>query len=431
MELLIDDWITSHRTELLGFLSTLVQTPSEVYPPQGGELNCQRVVESAYRAAGATTVDVFTPDEAPGLRAHPAFFGTWNGLLRTFENRPNVVGVFKGSGGGRSLLLSAHVDTVPRTPLPWREAEPFSGALKDGKLYGRGSWDTKCGLAIGLYALKCVRAVGLALRGNVILESVVDEEYAGAHGTLASRLRGHNADIAINAEPTGMVVAPAHRGGGQWRITVTGQAGMAFANEKLSTPVYKLARVIEAVRAFNTERNAKLLSGSPPRHYESNPALPLYTLQVSGGGQSYAEAAGIPTACELLAWIEEHPGTTQAMHAQNFTSFIDEYLARDPGFDGIYPDYQPTIRYLPGSVMDQHPFFDVLEQAYRNSGQDYQVGGAPFACDTFIFNLHSPTPALTLGPRGGNAHAADEFVLIEDVLNLTRIYARAIAAWCG
>src|SRR6185436_3240062 len=106
-------------------------------------------------------------------------------------------------------------------------------------------------------------------------------------------------------------------------------------------------------------------------------------------------------------------------------------LARDPGFDGIYPDYQPTIRYLPGSVMDQHPFFDVLEQAYRNSGQDYQVGGAPFACDTFIFNLHSPTPALTLGPRGGNAHAADEFVLIEDVLNLTRIYARAIAAWCG
>ena len=56
---------------------------------------------------------------------------------------------------------------------------------------------------------------------------------------------------------------------------------------------------------------------------------------------------------------------------------------------------------------------------------------APFAADTYVFNLYSPTPAITLGPRGGNAHAADEYVLVDDVVDLVRIYARAIFAWCG
>jgi len=58
------------------------------------------------------------------------------------------------------------------------------------------------------------------------------------------------------------------------------------------------------------------------------------------------------------------------------------------------------------------------------------MAGGLFACDTYVFNLHSPTPAFTLGPRGGNAHAADEFVLVEDVVALTRIYARAMLNWC-
>ena len=78
-----------------------------------------------------------------------------------------------------------------------------------------------------------------------------------------------------------------------------------------------------------------------------------------------------------------------------------------------------------------HPFFGVLERAYQAIGQEYRMAGALFACDTYVFNQHSPTPALTLGPRGGNAHAADEFVLVEDVVALTRIYARAILNWCG
>ena len=181
IERTIDDWVKAHQTELIDFLRKLVQTPSELRPPQGNELACQKLVEAAYREAGAT-VDVFTPDEVPGLKKHPAYFGTWDGMPRTFENRPNVVGLFPGSGGGRSLLLSTHVDTVPHEPLPWHEAEPFSADIKEGRLYGRGSWDTKWGIAVGLYAMKCLRALDVELRGDVTIESVVDEEGAGEGG---------------------------------------------------------------------------------------------------------------------------------------------------------------------------------------------------------------------------------------------------------
>jgi acetylornithine deacetylase len=424
----IDEWVTAHQGEILGFLSRLVQTPSEVCPPRGGELACQQVVEAAYREAGAA-VDVFTPDEVPGLREHPAFFGTWDGMPRTFENRPDVVGLFRGAGGGRSFLLSAHVDTVSREPLPWTEAEPFSGVIKNGRLYGRGSWDTKWGIAVGLYAMKCLRELCVELRGDVIIESVVDEEYGGGHGTLAARLRGYNADIAANCEPTGMVVAPAHHGGGEWRVVVRGDAGMAFGDRQLANSVYKLARLIEAVHAFDVDRNANL---KRPRFYESDTWLPAYTFQVGGGGDSYAQVSGIPRECYLIIWVEEYPGTDEATHTRQLTGFINDYLARDPDFDGVYPEYRPTIRYLPGTSMDpDHAFFGVLAEAFKRCRRDYEVAGAPLACDTFVFNLHSPTPAFTLGPRGGNAHAADEFVFVEDVIDLTRIYARTILAWCG
>jgi acetylornithine deacetylase len=424
----VDAWVEQHRSALLGFLSELVRTPSVVRPPAAGELACQRLVEAAYREAGAK-VDVFSPGDVPGLQEHPLYFGTWDGMPRPMSDRPDIVGVFRGRGGGKSLLISTHVDTVWEGSESWSQAGPFSGEIRDGRLYGRGSWDTKWGIAVGLYAVRCVRELGLPIRGDVILESVVDEEFGGSHGVLAARLKGYNADFAINSEPTGMTVAPAHRGGGEWRITVKGDAGMDFGDRRLTNSVYKLARVIEAIREFDLERNQH---PQPPPCFAADPVLPSYTMQVGGGGDSYAEVAGIPSECYLIAWIEEYPGITGEEHARRFTGFINAYLERDPDFDGVYPEYTPTIRYLPGSATDPaHPFFTALASAFNSAGKEYQLRGAPFAADTYVFNLYSPTPAITLGPRGGNAHAADEHVLVDDVIDLVRIYVRAILAWCG
>lgn len=78
-----------------------------------------------------------------------------------------------------------------------------------------------------------------------------------------------------------------------------------------------------------------------------------------------------------------------------------------------------------------HPIFITLVQTYSTIGHNFQLGDAPLACDTHIFNFQSPTPAFTLDLRGGNAHGADEYVLVVDVIKLNRIYACTIVAGCG
>src|SRR3954452_8362332 len=95
----IDAWVERHTSALLEFLSALVRTPSVVRPPAAGELACQRLVEGAHREAGAE-VDVFSPSDVPGLRQHPLYFGAWDGMPRPMTDRPDVVGVFRGTGGG-------------------------------------------------------------------------------------------------------------------------------------------------------------------------------------------------------------------------------------------------------------------------------------------------------------------------------------------
>jgi acetylornithine deacetylase len=117
-----------------------------------------------------------------GLTSHPAFRHQ-----RDYANRPNVGAILKGSGGGKSLLLSGHIDTVPRSSSEWTR-DPFSAVIEDNRLYGLGSNDMKGGIAAMLVAVEAIREAGVRLRGDLMIESIVDEEFGGVNGTLASRL---------------------------------------------------------------------------------------------------------------------------------------------------------------------------------------------------------------------------------------------------
>jgi len=189
------------KEELFRVVQDLVRIPSENIPPSGNELECQEYI-ARYMTCLGLPVDLYYFNDSPELKKHPAF---WPG--RDYSKRPNLAVVYKGKGNGKSLLLSGHIDTVPRGSTPWKE-DPFGGIIKGGKLYGFGAWDMKGGIGAIMIVLKIFKELDIRLQGDLIFESVVDEEFAGVNGTIAGRLRSYNADGAIIPEPTNLSICP-------------------------------------------------------------------------------------------------------------------------------------------------------------------------------------------------------------------------------
>ena len=173
---------------------------------------------------------------------------------RDYRGRHNLVARLTGTGRGRSLLLSGHVDTVPTGPTPWR-LSPWSGAIRRGRLYGRGSWDMKGGLAAQCAVAIALRKAGLRPGGDLIVESVVDEEFAGGGGTLAGRLHGTTADACAIAEPTNEAVLRASRGGHFFDIVCrAGDPSAYFSKDEVVSPAVPLGRVLGWIDSWTTRR---------------------------------------------------------------------------------------------------------------------------------------------------------------------------------
>src|SRR5690606_17912623 len=129
----------------------------------------------------------------------------------------------EGVGGGRSLILNGHIDTVDAADVTAWNADPHSGDIRDGVLFGRGSCDMKAGVVTNLFALRALQSLGLTPGGRVIVESTIAEEDGGS-GALAAILRGYIADACIITEPTEMSIVVAHGGSLMFRLTVPGLA---------------------------------------------------------------------------------------------------------------------------------------------------------------------------------------------------------------
>ncbi len=286
----------------------------------------------------------------------------------------------------------------------------------------------KGGIAAYLMAARCITELGLELKGDLILETVVDEEFGGANGTLACRLRGYNADIAINPEPNNMLISPSHRGGQQFRLFVDAEGvGMGFGETELPDPVTGLGHILAALDEYNTERNAR----TKPKGFEDDvfPLMP-FVLQ-AGELLPWGTGEAIPETAWVEFWIEIPPGVTE----DELRSELEEVVAKrtevTPALQRVSTRWEPRTRFLPGSTMSEdNPVIELLAtnlESVTNRPASHMP--APFACDGFIFNLHSPTPVVIFGPRGGNAHAPDEWVNIEDLITLTKTYALTIADW--
>ncbi|HEV2108838.1 MAG TPA: M20/M25/M40 family metallo-hydrolase, partial [Thermomicrobiales bacterium] len=239
--------VEGRRDELIALIQELVRIPSLT----GQEGQVQAAVAARMRGLGLET-EVWEPD-ADALKPHADHVG----VIESFSERPNVVGTWIGSGGGRCLILNAHIDTVEAgDPARWTHP-PFDAEVADGKIWGRGSCDMKGGLATHLIALAALREAGYTPRGNVIVQSVVSEEDGGA-GAAAAVLRGYPADGAIITEPTRLALIPAQGGSVVFRLHIEGKSAHACVRDEGVSAIEKFDVVHRGLLDYEAKRNAEI-----------------------------------------------------------------------------------------------------------------------------------------------------------------------------
>ncbi|HEX2325007.1 MAG TPA: M20/M25/M40 family metallo-hydrolase, partial [Chloroflexota bacterium] len=216
--------------EEVDFLRRLVRCPST-----RGETNgAQRVVAAELRRMGLVVQEVGIDHEA--IAGHPGYAPvewSYDGLFQVLGILPGAPGAPGAPGspeaeGGRSLVLNGHVDVVSAEPLSHWRYDPWGAEIAGGRLYGRGACDMKAGVAAMLFAVRAVRQAGITLRGDVRVQSVVDEE-CGGNGTLSLLSQGHGGDAVIIPEPSGLSLSTATLGVLWCRIRVRGRAAHAGA----------------------------------------------------------------------------------------------------------------------------------------------------------------------------------------------------------
>lgn len=421
--------VAERRGRILEWTRTLIGFASENRPPAGAEGPLQEFLAGELRREG-WRVDQFAPDEVPGIRSHRY----WLEGREYSGNRRNVVATWAAGGAqggrGRSLLFSAHADVAPFEPDNWQVCRPFEPVVRDGRLYGRGAADLKGGLAAAFWALKILKELGFQPAGDLLFESVVDEEFAGGNGTLAARLKGFNADLAVVTEPTRMQVCPACLGAFLGDLTLKGRAGMPYMGAEIPNPLQGAARALALFREWQAswrERNRHPLFREPGKE--------LNVLPWAIGSKTPGEFTqmGTPLLARISWIVWCYPGMSEEEFYRGFRAFWSEKAASDPELAPFELELTPTYHFVrPWETPIGHPAVQEVAQAFRRfTGEEPAIGGAPFSCDLGLYGDPGGMPCLLLGPRGDNLHAPDEWVLLEDIYALTGVFAELAAGWCG
>lgn len=414
--------VDENHNDYVDFLKDVVSKDSRIFEhgAKGCEDNAQVVIEGFLKQHDAE-VDMFEPDyelmnSCPEVNPNHDYTG-----------RHNVVGTFKGTGGGRSLIFNGHIDTVDFVNESLWEKGPLNPFERDGKLYGRGSCDMKGGLCASLLAMKVLKDCGIRLKGDVIYESVIDEE-GGGNGTLACINRGYKADAAIIPEPSDLWVAPAHMGWLIYRIEVEGIAIHSGAKKDGVNAIEKMMKYIaamqEAERVWSLTRRHPYL---PPQHLSIN--------TIHGGTTSTI----LPNYCTLEVIVNTLPCDEPGYKwmGEKFDIEFRELMHRVTVSDPWLEAHPPRITLMQlGSGCDTglgHPICDTLSKTAEDVlGEKPKHKGLISGADGRLLVNYGDTPTVHFGPGSMEvAHTVNEYLPLNEFFNCIKIFAMTMIDWCG
>jgi len=416
VEASIQQWLYDHEQEGVELLRKLVQEPSK----RGQEAKAQAIIIEKCKQL-CLEIDCWELG-GDSLRQHPQFH-----CDRTdFSGNPNLAAVLKGSGGGRSILLNGHIDVVPEGNLQDWVEHPFSGNVKDGKMYGRGTTDMKGGTVSLLMAMEAIISVGIQLKGDVIFESVIEEESGGA-GTLAAVLRGYRADGAIIPEPTNMKFFPLQQGSMWFRITVKGKSAHGGTRYAGVNAIEQAMVVMEAIRELETKRNEAL---DHPLYKTIPIPIPINIGKITGGNWP----SSVPDTVILEGRFGVAPHETIEEAQLSLSECLNELNAEHEWFQIKPVDWEWFgARWLPGQLAENHPLMQVLNDKYISVFHKKPViEASPWGTDGGYLSVVGKTPVMVFGPGITKmAHDANEHIELRKITEAAHVIALTILEWCG
>lgn len=344
---------------------------------------------------------------------------------RDLSNMPVVAGKLKGREKGRSLILNGHYDVVPPGLLENWSHGPFAGEVDGNKIFGRGACDMKGGIAAMLEALKSIQRAGIRLNGDLIVETVPEEEMTNM-GTLSCCVKGYKADAAIIPEPTNLNVLVAVRGNLSGEITVFGRAGHAdliqphWREGGAVNAISKAVKIIQALEELTNDwRNRP-----DKRHRYLDPDTIVPTL-IKGGNWliTYPEKVQIAFTSNYI------PGTVK-----NIKREIEEKIKSVADADPWMKQHPPQLEtdWVYGAEIDEHePIVQTGIEAAKELGFEPKLVGWGTLSDANHLINYMKIPTISIGPDDHTAHSADEFVSIDQLVATTKILSLAILRWCG
>ncbi len=344
-----------------------------------------------------------------------AFVAAWardSGLegevLEATPGRPSVVARARGAGGGRTLLLCGHLDTVTVEGME----RPHLPRIEGDRLYGRGGYDMKAGVAAALVAAREAARLGLA--GEVVVAAVADEEHASLG--VQEVLRTVGADAAVVTEPTELRLIVAHKGFVWSEVEVSGKAAHGSRPHLGIDAIVKAGPILTAIGGLDAALEAHL-----------HPLLGRGSVHASviEGGE---ELSSYPARCLVGLERRTLPGETAAGVEDELTSLLDRCRGSDPALEAtrrtllvrdpfeISPDAEivELVREVAATVLEAPP----------------AVGGASYWADS-AFIAAAGIPTLLFGPGGDGAHAAEEWVSIPDTEAVTRTLIAVAERYCA
>lgn len=429
----VNERVRAGREDAIGLLSDLVATRSvnPNYPGSdtseflGGETRANEVLAARFAEAGL---------EPNWVDPHP--------------QRRALVGVRRGLGGGRSLLLNGHIDTVPPAAGgAWTHGDPWTPVIRDGYLYGLGACDQKAGLVSMWLAARAIHEIGVPLLGELQLHSVPGEE-SGEHelGVTACVEWGFRADAAIVTEPTApprpLTIAVAAAPWSWLKVTVEGRAadgasrGLGLraggpGDDASVNAVEKGLRIVAAVRELERRWGVtKTHPYFPDGHFAISPGVFQSSSSLGPGS--------VPDRAEMHWLFYYPPQQSEESVRRELEDLIHDVCRLDPWLAAHPPRIEWPLVFPPMETPWEHP----LPQAMARSWT--AIMGTPLPPPSPQFPANFPSsmdgiwlqkagiPTIAFGPGDLRvAHARDERVSLDEVIDAAACLAACIIEWCG